>query len=346
MSRLNHNPDCADNIYVDIPIVNNNDNKWVVANYNSTRSQPYLSNASEYYLAVARFDIPNNNIPLFTFLDNYNSITMVNGAAQSQRYVQYISSSTLNKGVYTIQAFLDMINTTINLCCADVGIPANEAPLVWLNQDRRVQVFSFSDNANWLGGQSATWQLWMNWNIFYFFQSLQVYANGEFNPPDGKSYLVLVKDNYNGNYSAGPISATALNYNMTQESSLLQLYVTIKSIILATTSIPVNPENISYNGNASTASGVSISNSQTFNIIADFIPGQSAFYSDNFTPYVYRPPFYRLIDLVSNQPLNKLDFQIYYTDDVGQIYPLMLNPKQSVTIKLIFIKKSLAKYNQ
>lgn len=345
MSR-NYNPENADNIYVDIPIVNSNDNKWIIASYNSTRSQPYISNASEYYLAVARFDIPNNNIPLFTFIDDYNSITMVNGAVESKRFVQYVSSSPLNKGVYTIQAFLDMVNTTIALCCADVGIPANEVPIVWLDKDRRVQVVSFSDNANWLGGQSATWQMWMNWNIFFFFQSLQVYTNGSFNPPNGKAYLILVKDNYNGNYSSGPVTGTALNYNMAQETSLLELYITTTSIILATTSIPVNPENISYNGTASTASGLSLSNSKTFNIIADFIPGQSAFYPENFTPYVYRPPFYRLIDLLGNQSLNKLDFQLYYTDDVGNVYPLMLNPHQRITLKIVFIKKSLAKYNQ
>lgn len=315
-----------DNVYVDVQLTNESADNIMIAQYSTTRSNPILEKANDYYLAIARFEIPNNDIPLFLFKDNTYSLTMVNGGVSSKVFLEYTAApGNLSRSIYTVQEFIDSLNRAITTSCGNVGIA--EIPRVYLNRSNQLQGIKFSDNANWLGaGTTPVWQIWMNWELFYFFQTMQVYFSGAFNPANGLSYRILVKDNYDGNYVAG------IGYNMTQETPLLSLYISVLNIIIATTSLPVSAELVAIKKGDT---------SSTFNTVADFAPGQLANFSDNFTPYIYNPQFYRLVDLLSNSQLNKLDFQIYYTDADGNVSPLYLLPTQKMTIKFIFVKKSL-----
>lgn len=321
-----------DNVYVDVQLSNDSGkldptkSKIQIAQYSTTRSNPIVSKASDYYLAIARFEIPNNDIPLFIFKDNSYAVTMVNGGVSSKVYLQYTTPpGNIDKSIYAIQTFLDSLNDAILTACSNVGIP--DVPVVYLNRTTQLQGIRFSDDARWLGATTTpVWQLWMNWELFYFFQTMQVYFTGQFDPVDGLAYKIIVKDNYDGNYIPGT------EYNMTQETPLLSLYVSILNIIIATTSLPVNAELVAIKKGDTSSS---------FNTIADFAPGQVANYSDNFTPYLYNPQFYRLIDMTSAAPINKLDFQVYYTDADGNVSPLYLLPSQKMTIKFIFVKKAL-----
>lgn len=319
-----------DNVYVDVQLVNPSPDNVMIAQYSTTRSNPIISKANDYYLAIARFEIPNNDIPLFIFKDNSYAVTMINGGVSSKVFLQYVTPpGNISKSVYAVQTFLDSLNDAIATACANVGIA--EVPKAYFSRTTQLQGIKFSDNANWLGDAlTPVWQMWMNWELFYFLQTMQVYFLGQFDPPDGRAYRIIVKDNFDGNYIASP--AANAGYNMTQETPLLSLYISIMNIIIATTSLPVNAELIALKKGDS---------SSTFNTIADFAPGQVANFSDNFTPYIYNPAFYRLIDLLSGAPLNKLDFQIYYTDADGNVSPLFLLPSQRLTIKFIFVKKSL-----
>jgi hypothetical protein len=315
-----------DNVYLDVQVVNNNPNEVAIAQYSTTRSSPIITKANDYYLAIARFQIPNNNIPLFLFKEDTYAVTMANGAASSKVYLQYNAPpGNISRAIYTIQEFLDSLNDAIVIACANVGI--GQVPKVFLNRNNQLQSITFSDNANWLGlGIIPLWQMWMNWELFYFFETMQVYYAGNYDPVDGKAYRILVKDNYDGNYTAGT------SYVMSQETQLLSLYISVFNIVVATTTLPVSAELISIKSGDSSAS---------FNTVTDFTPGQLANYSDNFTPYIYNPQFYRLVDLLSNCSLNKLDFQIYYSDADGNVSPLYLLPSQRMTMKFIFVKKSL-----
>lgn len=315
-----------DNIYVDVQLTNPSSHSTMIAQYSTTRSNAIVDKANDYYLTIARFEIPNNDIPLFIFKDNTYAVTMVNGGVSSKVYLQYVTPpGNLPGAIYAVQTFLDSLNDAITTSCANVGIL--DVPKVYFSRTTQLQGIKFSDNANWLGGTTVgTWQMWMNWELFYFFQTMQVYFLGNFDPVDGRAYRILVKNNYDGNYTLGT------GYNMTQETPLLSLYISILNLIIATTSLPVNAELISLKKGDT---------SSTFNTIADFAPGQVADFSDNFTPYIYNPAFYRLTDLVSGAPLNKLDFQVYYSDADGNVSPLYLLPSQKMTIKFAFIKKSL-----
>jgi hypothetical protein len=123
-------------------------------------------------------------------------------------------------------------------------------------------------------------------------------------------------------------------YKFTQEYSTLQLWSSLRKILITTNSIPIISE-YTPTGN----SGIS----STLPIITDFVPqieiaGQSrsiAFYTPTSQ--------YRLVDLKSSEQLNTIDLKIYWQDDQSNIYPLLISVFQQANIKLVFVKKSLYK---
>ena len=336
MNRMDPRLNRPDNVYFDATVVNRTD-EAMEAMYATTRNTPIVEKCSDYYLAVARFNIPNDSIPLFTFFDNTYEVTMTNGGVSSSRFVSYVPYSSLpgERGVYTVQHFLDMVNATIALCCADVGIV--DVPLVFCNYDTQIQAIRFSDNANWRSVLPAVpvWQLSMNWRLYFYFQGISVLDRGVF---VGKAFDVIVKDNGNGNVKEYPVGSGTTVYEMGQECPLLSNYISINSIIVGTTTVPINAEQISF---APQRQPFGLGDNTTFNIITDFTPGEAATFSENFTPYVYNPAFYRLVDLLSNEGLKKFDFQLYYSDIYQKVTPLVLLPGQRASVKFIFVKKAL-----
>lgn len=334
-----------DNVYLDVQLANDTPN-IAIAQYTTTRSNPIVDKADDYYLSVVKFEIPNNDIPLFIFKNNTYAVTMVNAGVSYRQTLSYTSPpGNLPGAIYAIQTFLDSLNEAIAIASGFVGIPVDAIPKVFLDRNNQLQGIRFPGTTNpgaapidnWTSpsiGIEPTWAMWMNWELFYFFQTMQVYFTGNFDPVDGRAYRIIVKNNFDGNFLDPATLAPGAygNYTMTQETPLLSLYISVFSLIIASTLLPVNAELISFKRDSQSA---------TFNTIADFNPGQVANYSDNFTPYLYNPAFYRLVDLNSATPLNKLDFQIFYTDADGNIQPLYLLPSQRMSIKFIFVKKSL-----
>ena len=324
--------DSPDNIYLEARIVNER-NIPTPLTYSTTRNTDIISKASDYYLAVGRFSIPNDTVPLFIFQDLTYSITMVNGAAESRRFLQYVPNGidTIPRGIYQVQIFLDMINDAITLACGDVGIIGADIPYVYLDLNSQLQVFGFSNNANWLG-TSPTYQLWLNWRIYEFFTTLPIIWSGSISgiAGAGKDMRIIVKNNGNGN--TGVITNIPAYYRMSQETALLNKYLSSYSIIIGTNTLPIQAKLLSIQ-NSSTSASISA--------LADFIPSHDGSYSDNFTPYAYNPAFYKLIDFNTNGAINKVDFQVFYSDRDGNLYPITLLPGQRALIELVFVKKSL-----
>lgn len=287
-------------MFINIDIVNNSADELMPARYNKTYAQSIIAGIGAHSIAVSKFTIPNNNIPLFIFKNTY-VVTVVNGTASSSQSVQFNHPCSAN-AVYTIQSFLDMINTTIGACCNAVGISTHNIPYVWLDKTSQLQKIHFSNNIAWLGTEPQL-QLWFNWDLFYFFQSMQVYFSGQYTD---NAYRILVKNNHN-NYTNTPNGG----YEMSQETQLLSLYRSVTSIII--TSDSLCPGN---------------------NIINTYYPALSSNYSDNFMPYNYNPTSYQSFELMNDGSLNQIDLQIYYTDNANNVSPLYLLPGQVAKIEL------------
>lgn len=54
----------------------------------------------------------------------------------------------------------------------------------------------------------------------------------------------------------------------------------------------------------------------------------------------YTPSLYRLIDMNQTTPLKSIDIQVYYTDNLANVTPLMIPPLNQLLLKLVFVKKN------
>lgn len=170
------------------------------------------------------------------------------------------------------------------------------------------------------------------------------------------------------------------SYKVYQEFVSLYDWNSLRNIVFFTSSIPIRSEGIPANifapWNSSTTynSGdrVSFSNSTYSSISSgnvgnqpDISPtywsivsniGSSSAYQPILTDFQlsvtngpearsyaqYVPTSeYRLIDLTGNTPLNNIDIQVYWQDKYRVLYPLYINPLDSLDMKILFRKKSV-----
>lgn len=142
-------------------------------------------------------------------------------------------------------------------------------------------------------------------------------------PPDAVNWLAFV-------VPAAGVSVTA--YEMKQSYIALADWNDLSSIVFTTGTIPVKSENIP----AQNGSGL-----QNFrNILTDFQPLINSG-PDLFSLIQYFPPGeYRLIDLEGTIPLKKFDIQAFWQDGNQNLFPILLAPGATATLKMLFRKKS------
>jgi hypothetical protein len=52
---------------------------------------------------------------------------------------------------------------------------------------------------------------------------------------------------------------------------------------------------------------------------------------------------YKLIDLIGNDPINTIDIKLFWYDSHNNIYPLGVSLGDSISLRLVFIKKGTEK---
>jgi hypothetical protein len=97
--------------------------------------------------------------------------------------------------------------------------------------------------------------------------------------------------------------------------------LTINDIANTTTSIPVNNN----------------SNTLAIPILTDY--STEGLYK-NFLYYVPTSE-YRRLQLYGSTPLTSIDLQVYWRDRLGALNPFLLTSNTTVTVKMLFEKKSL-----
>jgi hypothetical protein len=140
-------------------------------------------------------------------------------------------------------------------------------------------------------------------------------------------------------YTAAPVW-----FIFTQQYQTIELFNSIAEIVFLTSTLPIQPEYLP--SSAVVGSNASQSGNIAFRpVLTDFVvPASTA--GDVRSRLIYNPQGpYRLIDMHSHIPLVKVDLKIYWSDQYNNLYPMYISYNQSDTIKLMFIKKSMANYN-
>jgi len=358
-----------DNIYYNIDIVNNNkDSKQAIFAQQLTGS--ILDDPSLYYMAVARFSITGTILPIFLFVDNglastdpgytsQYSVSLTYNGFTGFSYVKYdINSagpynSRLNHPIYSYTQFLEMINNAFAdaftaLNTASGGLPGgSSAPYMLYNPNGGIMSI-YAQGSYFLDTLSTPINIYMNITLYRFFDNFYTDFLTE-TSPIGQDVRIIVIDLYGSNSEPIDPSVPTGYLKLSQEYSNNQRMFQPNSIVFKTFTMGVRPEFIQgANSSDDLINGSNSGSGIPFDaIMTDFIPSFSSTEQAGWRQdLVYNAQLYRLIDLLGNKS-NVVDLAIFWRDQQANEYPLYIEGNKSVSVKLIFIKKSLYKnYHQ
>lgn len=210
--------------------------------------------------------------------------------------------------------------------------PLLSQPRIFINIPSATFLFSFDlfDNI------SVPGQINPFGNDFYFLTEAE--ESFKFYPPG-----VVVPTPTSPIGVGAALPADSFYYKFTQEYSVLEYWTSIRKILIFSNTIPVKNEyvpatNNLVNGVNVDQSGVNVS----YPILTDFVPNVSFIAGESRSIAYYVPQSqYRLIDMVSTNPLQKIDIRIFWEDREGNLYPLQISNFQQASLKIGFFRKTL-----
>lgn len=351
--------DDSDHIYYNVSIVNDSPVS-IPATYYVNRKEAILENPRLYHMTVVSFTIPTLTVPIFIFQPQAYTVTLSYQDAFVKAHVlPFYSNSSPDSltYIYQYQDFIDQVNKAFTvaydaLITSIVGTPPATMPPFFI-MDPSTQIISLVAQTGYQSYNSDTSlnntciKIFVNATLGNFFNGIDYHYNAE-GDPNGFDTQFIIKQNSNPNtlqfYTGtspvgciipppyfytkyGPLSDA---YIMQQQYAQTVTWYSPRSLQITTSLLPIASEFIPGGDDA------------TRQIITDFqfpLADQIA----QTSPYVqYFPQAdieYRLIDMISNEPLKKFDLQFYWSDDVQKLHPLSIPANNTLNIKFLFKKR-------
>jgi len=356
-----------DHVYLNLQIENESYTSAKDADLYKAFGEPIINNPSLFHTSLIKAEIPTSYVPLFNW-SSYcsNPLSPVSEISISYTYrpipanppvatfTRFLTFPTLQfvpngpNPIYHIDQLVAIVNTTFTLLYTDITtaypalIPALGGPPV-LVYNPPLQVFAvqyptgFTSNVanpSWAGVE-----VYFNAVMYNFFDTMP-YIEFVNNAPQLRfrmkidEVFTLGSSNRVNRTGLGTIPApepptTGLNYySMIQETSSLTAIYSVSSIIFSST-LPLVPE---YLTSATVSGGV-----VQLPILAEVptSPGDTA------QRILYNPTAeFRLRNLSSNDPITNINIQVYYKDKNGALSRLIIPPRETLNLKILFRKKT------
>ena len=319
-------------VYINSTIYNDTDNN-IAAEYDTTFTSSVVDDSGEFYLTIVRFDIPNT-LPIFEFQDNTYYVTLsYDGNDYTVPLLMNNVDATPSKFIYTFQQFIDSINTGLltsfnTLKAANPGAPPTEAPYIVFNHNEDYFSLYAQQLYDPVVAGAPTIDIFFNYDLYAFFYNSFKVENLGINLPNQKDYRFIINDEKN-NVTASP----ANYYEIRQQITTLYNWFDFQQILFTTSSLPISSEFVS----TKRSDGKSILQP----ILTDFIPELNKDRSN----FIYNADPYRLVDMNGHGSITKFDYRILYIDKNGDVRPLTLPPKYSISVKFAFIRKEFIQNN-
>lgn len=328
------------NIYYNANVYNTSSDV-IQAEYTSYRNTVIINSPGEYYMRIDRFNCSDILIPLMIINDTSLSVTIdatASGGSSFRQYVPIINNSTIPSlygHIFDIDVFVDMVNQTLALAHTGSGALGNP-PVLYYQEGA---ILSFLVDAQYVTNNT---EIWFNNNLGLKLASFSLY--GGFLQNDGltgngkvyKLYFIPRPGNLLAQFppvSAGSVNPLLYNlYKIDQQYNSAFLLTDIDRIVVTTSQMPTLREYITgrVNSNVNVTLGILF-----------VVPVNDSF--ESFSQKIdYKPPNDKLIDMVSQEPLNIIDYKIYYQSSDGTLYPVFIEPGKSFGISFAFIHKSIS----
>lgn len=343
------------------------------AEYNITKNIPILNKCSDYYASILRFSIPLDVVPLqiMSIVPNQANpnltpyfVGISYGGTDYASQLIYIPPNNLTPPVqnlptqiitpyyftYNYGVLIRMINTALTAAFVASPIPAAIggsalAPYIYLDPVTNLFTLVVQPYFTTLTAPLASVPIiYVNALLAPFIDSFQFKFIG-FDSPTGHDYEFILNDYllkpyYPPTYGLAPGVNPIIFYASTQEYSTLEYWTSIRKILVTSSSIPILNESVPTTNNTSDINAL-------FPIISDFTLNIDQSAGTSRTIAYYLPTAeYRLVDMISDNPLQKIDLKFYWQDLQANLYPIYLSANQQIEVKLGFFRKSLYKNQQ
>lgn len=350
-----------DNVYLNVVINQDSSqgNLSTPAVYNEHLTIPVIDDCSKYYCSIIRFDIPLNGIPILIFpvdvtQNNPNQSSMIIGiqlgGVNFPQHVIYVSTNfepapmpgsgpifftnsqatNIYYWVFSIANMINMFNTAIRAAVVASGSGLGPADTPFYTFNPVTQLITLTVTAAFIASGSI---LYRNEQADNYLSSFNSFYHGN-NQPGGFEFAHILSPLPPGSPVGGP-------YVFSEDYVSIDLWFSLRKILITTNSIPILSEYVpSQNPNVF---GQNTGINASVPIITDFIPQLEYANQARSIAYYVPPGQYRLVDMISETPLNKINLNVLWEDKFGNLFPVNISIFQQMSIKLAFLKKDLYK---
>lgn len=330
-------------------------------------NQPIVNNPDDYYASIIRFSIPSFEIPVIgpfliqTPVNNINlsvySFTLNYSSVNSDTTFWIFTPDVLSPNVtppqvgtplqtftsyyflYNYITLMNIMNTALESALTNLKSKAGttaitDAPVPFFYYDPNTNLINlYADKTYYDNSLTNPISIYFNSPAQTFFNALPFKSIDE-NNIIGKDNIFIIQNNENINI----VTLNTFDYIvMTQEYQSLGYMALLKSIIIGT-NMNVQSEIFFINNPQA------FQNLNFVNVLTDYLPdinsnNDAGVSSKNF---IYNAPsLYRLFEFKQRTPLYNISANIYFTDNLNNLYPLYLKKGTIANIKIMFIKKKL-----
>jgi len=364
------NSKLVEKVYYDVVISNLNNNNVGLppqAYFNENRSTPLLYEPYKYDMAICRWQMDTNFLPVFIPYIQTNSVdpnlTIYSVTLQYNNFISDVTyvmfepqnkvvtvppapADTYNKlqdtntgyyYIYNYQYWIYLVNDAFqrafdNLLTKTI-LPTAYAPVLTFDTQLNIAIM----NADVLGYDATLpnhIQIFFDQSLGNLFSSFPFYINS-FNDLYQRNFelqMNLFSLATQVDYPpTGPTLFTAIQ--TFQEYSTVSQWNPVQNISIISSTIPAMLQNDGVPSQV--INSVSVNNSGTNNqqsgVITDFVT--DGIYKPIIT---YIPTIYRWIGLNGDRPLSNIDIAVAFKDRRGVLNPMLLNYGCSISIKILF----------
>ena len=302
----------------------NDQNDLIRATFDRNFNDVFIGDGDKYYMSISRFAISHMSIPIMFWEANKYSVSVYDTIAnvEIQTFCAPVTTGAYaqftGNPVFYYWQIQQSINTALR---ASYNLIPALAP-------HFTPPFEFYMEQN----LAAFVNVSFNAPLFQLFQYFPAFFNG-YNQPYGSDYTLFSSEKLDESNLVVIGGNTYIK--MTQEREALYLFNQIQSIVFYNRSLAITNEygeTKDYSPNASSL--------ESAPVMIDFVPNMNA--ARDLSEYQYyqtgRP---HLIEIGNIKDINHFIFDIAVQGRNGKVYPLYLEPGETVKVKFAFYKKSL-----
>lgn len=326
----------------------------VPARYLDIQTSPLLNKMEKYKMAIIRMNIPVPRL-LFKFLDDMTVVFAVgeNDYDQDLIYEPWNFDSDTGDAegtnITTYQQFCNMINTAMNtafLACkaANPSLTQTVPPKIAFNVD--TQKFELFGTKEWVNGSPKPDLYWSdtlynripNIPAKYYGSQYEIMLDNIGNNTNNTTTIKNI-----GNY-VNSSGNTVYNYNtsgtwvVSQQSQNIGALFDCQGLQVLTT-LPIKSESIPLSASSQGQASSNFRKLLTDYAITYDTGMESQPYFGGSLHYMLINTNTRKISIVGQGQLSQIEFQVFWYDKNGNIYPLTIDYNQTMSVKIQFSKK-------